>query len=69
MNFDYNEDMKQYKSAEDVYKKFGALRRLNKNAICALGLACHNSNNIYDREFASACRALIILDKDKFKHD
>ena len=65
--FDYNEDMKQYKSAEDVYKKFGVLRNLNKNDICQLGLICHQSNNIHDLEFASACRALIILDKTKFK--
>lgn len=64
---DYNEDFKKYKKSEDVYEKFPILTNLNAEQIIGLGLMFHGTNSKHDFEFASACRALILLDREKFK--
>lgn len=62
--FDYNKDMLQYKTSRDVYFRYPLLQNLNANEIVKIGL---KSSQVKDYEFASACRALMLLDKDKFK--
>lgn len=62
--FDYRKDLKQYKTASDVYKKYPGLAALDSSAIVLLGITAHKAS---DYDFAGACRALMILDKEKFK--
>lgn len=55
--FDYNTDMKRYKTRADVYNVYPNLKALTDEQIITLGLSCH----MYDYKFASACRALLLL--------
>ena len=66
MDFNYNEDMSKYKTKACIYLKYKFLENLTGNQIISLGLESHK---LSDYEFASACRALILLDKEKFKKE